>query len=240
MNLSQENNRFRHGLRDGFPIGLGYIPVSFAFGIFATGAGLSVPETVLISLFNMTSAGQMAAVPLLVGGGSLFELFLSQLFINMRYALMSVSLSQVFGSSVRPTDRLWIAFGNTDEIFAVSMGKESLLGRRYYAGLLLSPLIGWTLGTLLGAMAGNVLPARLSAALSVAIYAMFLAILVPPAKKSRPVLFCILLALVLSCVFSFVPYLSDIPEGFRIILCGVLAAGVLTFLAPLPKEDAHE
>ena len=126
-----ENNSFKRGLRDGVPICLGYLSVSFAFGIFATSEGLSLLEAVMISAFNLTSAGQLAAVPIIAEGGSLIELALTQLIINLRYSLMSVSLSQRMGRSIRTRDRFVIAFANTDEVFAVASGCGAPVGRKY-------------------------------------------------------------------------------------------------------------
>ena len=237
----QENNNFRTGVRDGLPICLGYLSVSFAFGIFATGSGLSLMESVLISIFNLTSAGQLAAVPIIVGGGSLVELALTQLVINLRYALMSVSLSQRLGESVRLRDRFLIAFANTDEVFAVASSQPSCVGRRYLFGLILTPPIGWTVGTLLGAMAGSLLPPIVLSALGIAIYAMFIAIVVPVAKTDRKIALCAIISILLSCAFYFIPVLSSIPSGFVIILCSVAASTLFALLAPLPdkKSEVH-
>ena len=235
----QENNDFKTGVRDGLPICLGYLSVSFAFGIFATGSGLSLIESVLISIFNLTSAGQLAAVPIIVGGGSLVELSLTQLVINLRYALMSVSLSQRLGESVRLRDRFLIAFANTDEVFAVASSQPSYVGRRYLFGLILTPPIGWTVGTLLGAMAGSLLPPIVLSALGIAIYAMFIAIVVPVAKTDRKIALCAIISILLSCAFYFIPVLSSIPSGFVIILCSVAASTLFALLAPLPDEKSE-
>ena len=197
-----ENNNFREGLQNGIPICLGYFSVSFAFGIFAVSNGLSILETLLISMTNVTSAGQLAAVPIITGGGTLIELAVSMFVINLRYALMSVSLSQKLGKSVRMADRFLIAFVNTDEVFAVASAKPGLVGRLYLFGLILTPYLGCSAGTLLGAVAGNILPA-----IVVAIYGMFLAIIIPPAKKSRATALCILMAVGLSCAFYYIPTL---------------------------------
>jgi predicted branched-subunit amino acid permease len=234
----QENNNPKIGLRDGIPICLGYFSVSFAFGIFACGSGLSVLEAVMISAFNVTSAGQLAAVPIIVGGGGFLELALTQLIINLRYALMSVSLSQKLGKSVRLGDRFAIAFVNTDEVFAVSSSKGTDLGRRYMYGITLTPFLGWTLGTLLGAVAGNILPEIVISALGIAIYAMFVAIVTPVAKKERPVLFCSLSAIALSCIFYYVPFLkNNVSSGFSIIICTIIASVIFALAFPLPKEE---
>jgi len=234
-----ENNSFKRGLRDGVPICLGYLSVSFAFGIFATSEGLSLLEAVMISAFNLTSAGQLAAVPIIAEGGSLIELALTQLIINLRYSLMSVSLSQRMGRSIRTRDRFVIAFANTDEVFAVASGCGAPVGRKYMYGLILTPFLGWTLGTLLGAAAGNVLPALLVSALGIAIYAMFVAIVLPRAREEKSVALCALIAVSLSCAFYFIPALSSVPSGFSIIICAVAAALLVTFISPLPDEEGE-
>lgn len=238
--LIRENNSFAMGLRDGIPICLGYLSVSFAFGIFATAAGLSVLEAVMLSAFNVTSAGQLAAVPIIASLGSYVELALSQLVINLRYSLMSVSMSQKFGSTVRFADRFPIAFVNTDEVFAVSCGKETPVGRKYMYGLILSPFLGWTLGTLLGAIAGNILPAIVISALGIAIYGMFVAIVVPAAKKEKSVALCVAISVVLSCLFYYIPPLKAVPSGFVIIICAACASVLFAILAPLPEEKDEE
>ena len=238
--LNTENNNFRMGLRDGVPIALGYLPVSFAFGLFATSSGLSIIETVMISLFNLTSAGQMAAVPIIVRGGTLVELSLSQLIINMRYSLMSVSLSQRFGKSVRFADRFLIAYTNTDEIFGVAIGKESILGKKYLFGLPIAPYFGWALGTALGAAAGNILPEIIVNSLGIALYCMFIAIVVPRVKESRATALAVLSAVALSALFYYVPSLSDIPQGFVIMICAVSVSALFAIIAPLPDDEEAE
>ena len=236
----KENNNSKMGLRDGIPICVGYFSVSFAFGIFSTGAGLSVLESVMISLFNLTSAGQLAAVPIIAQGGSFLELALTQFIINLRYALMSVSLSQKLGESVRLRDRFWIAFVNTDEVFAVASAQQGTVGKRYMAALVATPPIGWTLGTLVGAVAGNILPSLVVSALGIAIYAMFIAIVVPNACEDRKTAFCALLSVALSCLFYFTPVLNSIPSGFVIIICAVVAGAVFAALFPIADEEEGE
>ena len=221
---------------DGFPICLGYLSVSFAFGIFAVENGLSIAEALLISMTCVTSAGQLAAVPIIAAGGGLLELAVSQLVINMRYALMSVSLSQKFDEKVTLKDRFAIAFVNTDEVFAVSSSQKGSVSKWYMYGLELTPWVGWAAGTLLGAVAGNVLPQIVTSSLGVAIYGMFIAIVLPEMRKSRPTALCVALAVVLSCLFWFVPALKAIPSGFTIILCAVISSGLMAWLAPVEQE----
>ncbi len=236
-NIMNEHNKFLSGIKDGLPICLGYLSVSFAFGIFSVSEGLSVIQALLISMTNVTSAGQLAAVPIMLGGGSLVELFVAQLIINLRYALMSVSLSQKLGKSVRLIDRFLISFVNTDEVFAVASGKRRKVGKKYLYGLIVTPYLGWSIGTLIGASAGNILPGSVVSALGIAIYGMFIAIVVPEVKKSKPTLYCVLGAIALSVLFYFVPLLKAVPSGFVIIICACIASAVAALVAPVKEEE---
>lgn len=231
------HNSFRAGLRDGLPIALGYFPVSFTFGMLAISQGLPAFQAVLISATNLTSAGQFAGLTVIAAGASLLEMALTQLVINLRYALMSLSLSQKLDSRVTLLQRCIVAFGNTDEIFAVASSKLGTIGARYLYGLILGPMLGWTGGTLAGAVASGLLPAMVQSALGVAIYGMFIAIVVPPARQFRPVLAVVVIALVLSCGFAWLPVLRQVSAGFAIIFCTVLAAGAGAILFPLEEKE---
>ena len=233
----REINNFKRGLISGIPICVGYFSVAFAFGIYSVQYGLSVLEAFLISATNLTSAGQLAGVPIICTGGSLIELAITQLVINSRYALMSVSLSQKLGKSIKTLDRFIISFANTDEVFAVATSNSLNVGKKYMYGLMIPPIIGWTSGTLFGALAGDILPEMVTNALGVAIYGMFIAIVVPQAKKDFSVLCCVVLSLFLSCVFDLVPFLQkNIPSGFTIIICSVIASFVMAIVAPVKVE----
>lgn len=231
-----KKNDFKQGLVAGIPICLGYLSVSFAFGIFAVESGLSVAEALMISMTCVTSAGQLAAVPIIATAGGLVELAISQLVINMRYALMSISLSQKLDAEVTLANRFAIAFVNTDEVFAVASSQKGSVSKWYMFGLMLTPWLGWSSGTLIGAVAGNVLPAIVTSSLGVAIYGMFIAIVVPEAKKSRPTALCVAIAVALSCLFYYVPGLNAIPSGFTIIVCAVAASAIMAVAAPIPQE----
>ena len=233
-----EINSFKKGIKAGFPICVGYFPVSFAFGIFSVENGLSVLQAVLISLTNLTSAGQLAAVPIMVGGGTIIELILSQLVINSRYSLMSVSLSQKLGKSVKMPHRFLIAFGNTDEIFAVASSNKEKVGFKYMVGLILTPVIGWVSGTLTGAIAGNILPEIVISALGLAIYGMFIAIIVPPAREHKEVLFAVILAILASYAFTCLPVLSVVSGGWSVIIITVVVSALAAWLFPIPEENA--
>ena len=228
---------FRRGFRHGIPIGLGYLSVSFAFGMKAVGDGLTVLQAVLISMTNLTSAGQIAALPLMVNGAGLAEMALTQLTINLRYALMSLSLSRKLDETMGTVQRLIFSFANTDEIFAVASSQPGKIGKHYLYGLMIAPWIGWSLGTLLGGAAGTLLPEFVRSALGIAIYGMFMAIILPPARRSRPVRFVVITAIALSLCFHYLPGLNTVSPGFVIIICGVLAAALGAWRFPA-EEDA--
>ncbi len=228
---------YLRGLKDGFPICLGYLSVSFAFGIFAVGAGLSIWQTILVSLANVTSAGQLAGVPIIVGSLPLVEMVLTQFVINLRYSLMSVSLSQKLSPRVKLMHRLAIAFGVTDEIFAVAISQKDEVETPYMLGLITSPVFGWVLGTALGALAGDILPEMVVSALGIALYAMFVAIVIPPAKKNHAVALCCLLAMAMSAAFYYIPVLSEISAGISIIICALVSGLLFAWIAPIPDEE---
>lgn len=231
---------FQHGLRDGIPIALGYFSVSFSFGILALGGGLSVFQAALTSLTNVTSAGQFAGLQIIIAGGTLLEIAATQFIINLRYALMSLSLSQKLSPDIRLWQRFVIAFANTDEIFAVAMGHTKDLTFPYMVGLQILPILGWTAGTAVGAAAGSMLPASVNNALSVALYGMFIAIVVPAARKARPVLIVAVLAALLSSVLYYVPAFSEISTGTSIIICTVAASAAGALLFPVHEEGGSE
>lgn len=237
--MNKTENRFMRGIMDGVPIGLGYLSVSFTFGIAAVTKGLPIWAALLISMTNLTSAGQFAGLNTMVAGGSYLEVALTQLVINLRYALMSVSVSQKLTDDVKTSSRMAIAFGITDEIFAVSSTKESKIGKKYMYGLIAIPYIGWALGTLLGAALGMILPDFVQSALGIAIYGMFIAIIAVPAVENRATGFVVLSAAALSSVFYFVPILNNISSGFSIIICTLVCAGVGAFFAPINDNDAN-
>lgn len=241
MNLKN----FKLGMIHGLPIALGYLAVSFSFGISAVNMGLSVLEVLFISMANLTSAGQLAGAPIIAVGGNIFALGFGQLFINLRYALMSVSLSQKLDSKVRVIDRLLIAFGNTDEIFAVSVSQDNQVSKEYMYGLIALPYVGWAGGTLIGALSGvlisKFLPPFVLAALGIAIYGMFIAIVVPVMKKEKAVTLCVLLAMALSAIFYYVPAISKIiPSELHIVICAVVASVVLAIVKPVNTDDSDD
>lgn len=239
-----KKNYFLQGMRDGVPVCLGYFAVSFAFGIQAVGIGLSVFESAVLSAANVTSAGQFAALGIIAAGASYIELAFTQLIINLRYFLMSCALSQRISPKMSLWHRLGIAYGVTDEIFALSAAQPVPLSPYYNYGMIAAAIPGWILGTLFGAVAGNILPVILTNALGVALYGMFVAIVVPPAKQNRVIAGAALLAMALSALFTYAPLLKEISSGFRIILITVAVSALAACFFPVEdkaeSEDEHE
>lgn len=228
---------YKKGLWHGLPIALGYVSVSFAFGIQATALGLTPLQAVMISFFNLTSAGQLAGLQLMAAGAPLLEMALTQFTINLRYALMSLSLSQKLDKSMTTVQRLLLSFANTDEVFAVASQQPGKLGKAYLYGLTNGPFLGWTIGTLLGALAGGILPKPVTDALGIAIYGMFIAIILPPFRRSKEVRIVILIAVAMSCLFTLLPLFDFLSDGFRIILCAVAASAIGAWLMPQPVKE---
>ena len=230
-------NEFRTGVSRGLPVGMGYFSVSFGFGAMAVSQGLKVFDATLISLSNLTSAGQFAGLTVIVTAATLWEMILTQLIINSRYALMSLALGQRMGQQIGILPRLVIAFFNTDEIFALNMARIEPLTVPFMVGLGTLPILGWTMGTLCGALAGSILPASIQAALGVMLYGMFIAIVVPPAKEDKKILAAVVLALVFSTAFTILPLLQQVSAGISIVICTVAAAAICAWLFPIPDEE---
>ena len=228
---------YTKGVRRGVPVGVGYFSVSFGFGAMAASQAIHALDATLISITNLTSAGQFAGLTLILASATLWEMVLTQLVINSRYALMSLALSQRMGKNIVFWPRLLVAYINTDEIFALAMAEPQPLTTSFMLGLGLTPVIGWTLGTLCGALAGSVLPASIQAALGVMLYGMFIAIVVPPAKQERSVLYVVMLALFFSCLFAWVPVLQSVSAGISIVFCTVAAAAIVAWLFPIADEE---
>lgn len=228
-------NEFKKGLLNGIPIALGYLSVSFGLGIVAVKSGLSVLSAVIISLTNLTSAGQAAGISIIAAGGTYTEMFISQLIINIRYALMGISLSQKLDKDYGRKNRFITAFGITDEIFAVASSRAGCVSSPYMYGLIIISTLGWVAGTFLGAAAGEILPPIITDAMGIVIYAMFLAIIIPPARDNKGVMIAVIIAAVLSIMFKYL--LPFISSGFSIIICAVLSAALLSLICPKPQPE---
>ena len=230
--MKQKKKWFSHGLKDGVPIGLGYFAVAFTLGIAAKNIGMTAAQATAMSLTNLTSAGEFAALGIISAGASYGEMALTQLIINLRYCLMSCSLSQKIDPAAGIGHRLLTAFGVTDEIFGVSMGTKGRLSPFYSYGIMTAAVPGWTLGTLVGVISGSVLPGRILSALSVALYAMFIGVITG--------LICVSMGA--STLFAYLPGVKEISSGTRIILLTLVIAGGAALLFPVkeePKEDDH-
>lgn len=224
------------GVRDGIPIGLGYFAVAFAFGIQAKAAGMTAFQAFLLSATNLTSAGQFASLGIISAGAPYGEMALTQLLVNLRYALMSTALSQKLKQGISPLHRLFVAYGVTDEIFGLSICREGRLDPFYAYGLMTAAIPGWSFGTLCGVVAGALLPQRIISALGIAIYGMFIAVVVPEAKKSRVILTVVLCAMAISTAFQVLPLIREVSSGFRIIIVTVLVAGAAAYVRPVREE----
>ena len=230
---------FFSGMKAGIPVCLGYFSVSFGFGSMAVAQGLSVWHAILISATNLTSAGQAAGLTVIAAGAALIEMILTQLVINSRYGLMSLALSQRLGPGVGTGKRLAAAFFNTDEIFALGMSRPGKLTTGYFVGAGTVAAIGWISGTALGAFAGSVLPLSVRTALGVMLYGMFIAIVVPQARQEKPMLLSMVLALIFSCLFAWVPVLNRVSAGLAIVICTVAAAAICAMVLPVEQEVAE-
>lgn len=235
-----KKKEFLEGIRDGIPICLGYFSVSMAFGLTAVMSGIPIGAAVMISLTNLTSAGQFAGMSILGAGGSLVEIGLTTFIINLRYFLMSISLSQKVEQKMSLKERLGVSFGITDEIFAVSMQRDHEVTSAYMAGLIVTPVLGWTGGTFVGAVATSFMPAILSNALGIALYGMFIAVIVPPAREQKNVLFAVALAIAASVACKYLPVIKNLSGGWTIILITLVVCVIAASLFPVEESEAEQ
>ena len=215
---------FLSGCRRSLPIALGYFPVSFSFGVFVASSGLPLGLATLISITNLTSSGQFAGVSLMLVQASNMETALTLWMINARYFLMSLSLSQKIDQKMSTLERMVISFGITDETFSLASLEQKTLSFPFMSGFILIPIIGWTSGTLAGETLTNLLPASLQNAMGLALYGMFLAIIIPASSKSRAIGEVVLLAAILSTLMYVTPLFQELSSGFQLIIATLLAA----------------
>ncbi|HPT48191.1 MAG TPA: AzlC family ABC transporter permease [Candidatus Rifleibacterium sp.] len=227
---------FFSGLRDGIPICLGYIVVSMSFGMFAVARGIPVSTAIALSMTNMTSAGQFAAVNLAGACATFTEIGLATAVVNIRYALMSLVLSQKI-EKMSFFKRMLLAAGITDEVFTLASTRGQKVGFSYMAGLIVTPYIGWSLGTILGATVNSLMPVSVVSAMGITLYGMFVAIVVPVAREERPVLMTLLIAISLSCLFKYTPALAARSAGRTIIVVTLITASLAACLFT-PVETA--
>lgn len=238
--MSTNLKEWQKGVKDGIPIALGYIAVSFTFGIIAKQSGFNPFEAVFMSITNFTSAGQFAGLTLIATSAAFLEIALTQLIINSRYFLMSAALSQKIDQRTPLIHRMIMAAGISDEVFGLSMTVQGKLNPYYTYGIMSMAIPGWVLGTLLGVVSGNVLPPRTVSALSIALYGMLLAVIIPPAKGNKMLTVLIIISMVASLLFATLPILNTISSGVKIILLTIVIAGIAAILFPVKEEVPHE
>ena len=237
--IKTSKTTFISGIKAGVPIALGYFAVSFAFGVTAVSKGLHSLIATFMSMTNLTSAGQFAGMNLIAAQGALVEIGLTTLIINIRYFLMSISVSQKVEQKMSMKERLAAAFGITDEIFAVSMHREHELTAAYMAGLIITPVLGWTGGTFVGAVATSFMPEALSNALGIALYGMFIAVIVPPAREHKNVLFAVAMAIAASVACKYLPVIKNLSSGWTIILITIVVCLIAAWLYPVEESEGE-
>ena len=238
--MKESKHWFRRGMKDGIPIALGYFTVSFSLGIAARNAGMTALQGGIMSFTNMTSAGQFAGMTVIAAGSGYLVMAMMELVINARYLLMSCSLSQRLDERLSTPKRLLLGLTVTDEIFGISIGVEgAYLDPMYSLGAFCVACPGWTMGTVSGAIMGDVLPGRIVSALSVALFGMLIAVFIPPTKKDKVVAGTVVAAMVLSFLFTQLPFLSEIAEGMKLIILTIVIAGAAAVLFPV-KEEAKD
>lgn len=230
---------YREGLRDGIPLALGYLAVAFTLGIAARNFHIHALPATVMSLVNFTSAGEFAALGIISVGAPYLEMVISQAVINLRYLLMSCALSQKLSPDTPLFHRFWTGFFITDEIFGISSGRPGHLNPFYTYGVASVAIPGWAVGTCFGVILGTALPDRITRALSVALYGMFLAVIIPPARKNRIIAGLVVVSMLASCLFTMIPALSVISSGMRVIILTVLLSGAAAILFPI-KEDPND
>lgn len=231
---------YLRGLRDGIPIALGYFVVSFTLGIAARQIGITAMQATIISFTNNASAGEYAAFEVIASKAGYIEMAITLLVVNLRYLLMSCALSQKISSDTPFFHRFLIAYDVTDEIFGISVSRPGMLNPFYSYGAMTLALPGWALGTGLGVICGNIMPARLLSAMSVALYGMFIAIVIPPSKHNKVIATIVPLSMIASCIFTFAPVLKNISSGFRIIILTVIISLIAAILFPVKTEEDND
>ncbi len=235
----KNKSAFLNGIAAGIPVGLGYFAVSFSLGIVARKAGLDPVQGFVASFFNLASAGEYALFTSIEQLVTYIEVAVITFVVNARYLLMSCALSQKFSSETPFIHRLFVAFGITDEIFGISIAQAGTLNPWYNYGAMLIAVPLWSIGTSLGIIAGNLLPVMAVDALSVALYGMFIAIIIPPAKKNMTIAAAVAVSFALSWGFSVLPWIKELSGGNRTIILTVLISAVLAYLKPVEDEETE-
>lgn len=236
--MNETNLRaFRRGFRDGIPIGLGYLAVSFSLGIAARNVGLNAFQGFLMSLLSNASAGEYAGLTVIAANSPYIEIAIVTLITNARYLLMSCAMSQRLNPDLSLDHRLLMSYDITDELFGIAISQPGTLNPYYTYGSVIAPLPGWAVGTALGVIAGNIMSARMVSALSVALFGMFLAIIIPPAKQNKVVAVLIILAFISSFAATCLPLISTLSDGTRTIILTVVLSTGAAILFPVKQEE---
>lgn len=250
--MVKKTSLFKTGLKDGYPIGLGYLPLAFTLGIGASNMGLKLPVSIAMSMLSFTGVGQLTAMDLISRGESYIGFFLALLVINLRNIVLSLSMSQKLDPKTKLGKKLVLAMGNTDEIFALTIRREGKLPANYLIGVMAMPYATWFLGAFVGSVAGDILPVQITIAMKMALYAMLIASVVPAAKESKPILFVALISGTLSCVLKWIKPLFDGTSGFDkimstilspsgvIIIGSIVSAGIIGSMFPVSTKDEEE
>lgn len=231
---------FLYGMRDGFPIGMGYFAVSFSLGIIAAKAGLTAWMGFVGSFLTRASAGEYGVYSLIAIGASYVEVVAMCLVTNLRYLLMSTALTQKFASNVSLLKRILVACCVTDEIFGISIAYPGNLPPAYPFGAMLVSTTMWASGTAVGIVAGEILPPHVVAALSVALYGMFIAIIIPPSKRDNAVGISVIASFLLSWLCSVLPTVREMSAGTRTIVLTIVIAAIAAYVKPVKIEDHDE
>jgi len=237
--LKRENRQaFKKGVRNGIPIALGYFAVAFTLGIAASNAGLTAFQATLASLTNNASAGEYAGFAVIAEGSGYVTMIVMQVVANARYLLMSFAMSQKIPQDMKLHHRLFVAFDLTDEIFGISIAEPGKLNPCFSYGAFSVAIPGWALGTCLGVIMGNILPANIVSALSVGLFGMFIAIVVPPAKKNKILLGIVLFSMALSFAFYKIPVFDAISSGTKTIILTVVIALLAAIFFPVKEDES--
>lgn len=231
---------FQHGMRDGSPIALGYFAVAFTLGIAARNAGLSAIQALIASALNNASAGEYAGFALIAAGSSYLEMAVMTLVVNARYLLMSCALSQKLKTATPLRHRMLIAYDVTDEIFGICVAQPGYLNPWYAYGAIAVAIPGWALGTFFGVIMGNVLPTRVVSALSVGLYGMFLAIIIPPARKNRVIAGVVAVGFAASYLVNRLPLFNGLSTGIKTIALTASLALLAAVLFPADMVNSGE
>lgn len=235
--ITSREKIFFEGVRDGVPIGLGYFAVAFSLGFAAREAGLNAFQGFLASLLNNASAGEYAGFTVIRENAPYWQMAVMILIANARYLLMSCALSQRFSPSTPWYHRIFIGYDTTDELFGITIARKGNVEPKYFYGAMLCAVPGWSIGTLLGIIAGNVLPDRIVSALGVALFGMFIAIIIPPARENKIIRLAVICSFVCSYAASVMPYLKKLSEGTRIMILTVALSVLAAIIFPVKEED---